>query len=96
MTTDVKWPGKVDKERVPFKLVFTDKDFIPTMKMELKEGANFTDDKADSTHYIINEAAARRIGYDQPVGATLDVWSRPTGKIIGVVKDFHNTNLHRR
>jgi hypothetical protein len=94
MTTGVKWPGKDEKEIVPFKLVFTDKDFLPTLKMELIEGSNFTDEKADSTHYIINEAAAKRIGLKNAVGAPLDVWESPSGKVIGVVKDFHNVNLH--
>lgn len=94
MTTGVKWPGKGENEKVPFKLVWTDKDFIPTMKMELVDGANFTDNKADSTNYIINETAAKRIGYKQAVGSPLDVWDSPSGKIIGVVKDFHNVNLH--
>jgi len=94
MTTGVKWPGKDDKDKIPFKVIWTDQDFIPTMKMELKEGSNFTGTSADSTHYIINEAASKRIGYDQPVGSSLDVWNSPSGKVIGVVKDFHNVNLH--
>ncbi len=94
MTTDVIWTGKGENEKMPFKLIFTDKDFIPTMKMELKEGSNFTDNNADTIHYIINEAAAKRIGYQQPVGAPLNIWNNPSGKIIGVVRDFHNVNLH--
>jgi putative ABC transport system permease protein len=94
MTTDLTWLGKNENEKVPFKLIFTDKDFIPTMKMELKEGSNFTDDTADTTHYIINEAAVKRLGYKQPIGAPLNIWNSPSGKIIGVVKDFHNVNLH--
>ncbi|MBS1506555.1 MAG: ABC transporter permease [Bacteroidetes bacterium] len=94
MTTGVKWPGKDEKDIVPFKLVFTDKDFLPTLKMELIEGSNFTDEKADSTHYIINEAAVKRIGLKNAIGASLNVWNSPSGKVIGVVKDFHNVNLH--
>jgi len=94
MTTGVKWPGK-GEEKVPFRLVWSDKDFIPTMKMELIEGSNFTDNKSDSTNYIINETAAKRIGYQRAVGSPLDVWNSPSGKVIGVVKDFHNVNLHQ-
>jgi ABC-type antimicrobial peptide transport system permease subunit len=96
MTTDVKWPGKNDAERVPFKLIFTDRDFLTTMKMELKEGSDFTNDKADSTNYIINETAAARLGYTNAIGAQLDVWNSPSGKVIGVVKDFHNQSLHNK
>ncbi len=94
MTTGVKWPGKDEKDIVPFKLIFTDKDFLSTMKMELIEGSNFTDEKADTVNYIINETAAKRIGYKDAIGAPLDVWNSPSGKVIGVVKDFHNVNLH--
>jgi len=94
MTTGVKWPGKGENEKVPFRLVWSDKDFIPTMKMELIEGSNFTNNKSDSTNYIINETAAKRIGYQRAVGSPLDVWNSPSGKVIGVVKDFHNVNLH--
>ncbi len=94
MTTGVKWQGKDEKDIVPFKLIFTDKDFLSTMKMELLEGSNFTNEKADSVNYIINETAAKRIGFKNAIGASLDVWDSPSGKVIGVVKDFHNVNLH--
>lgn len=96
MTTDVKWSGKNEAERVPFKLIFTDRDFLTTMKMELKEGSDFTNEKADSTNYIINETAAARLGYTNAIGAPLDVWNSPSGKVIGVVKDFHNQSLHSK
>lgn len=93
-TRDVVWSGKNPEESIPFKLIFTDKDFIPTLKFELLEGRNFVDNKSDTTNYIINEAAANIIGYKNPVGEYLSVWNSPTGKIIGVIKDFHNVNLH--
>jgi hypothetical protein len=93
-TRDVKWPGKPPEESIPFKLVFTDTDFIPTLKLELIEGRNFIDNKSDTTNYIINEAAASILGYKQPVGEPLDVWNSPSGKIVGVIRNFHNVNLH--
>jgi ABC-type antimicrobial peptide transport system permease subunit len=92
-TRDVVWSGKNPDESIPFKLIFTDKDFIPTLKFELLEGRNFIDNKSDTTNYIINEAAARIIGYKNPLGEYLSVWNSPTGKIIGIIKDFHNVNL---
>jgi ABC-type antimicrobial peptide transport system permease subunit len=92
-TRDVVWSGKNPEENIPFKLVFTDKDFIPTLKFELLEGRNFIDNKSDTTNYIINEAAARIIGYKNPIGEYLSVWNSPTGKIVGIIKDFHNVNL---
>lgn len=37
--------------------ISTDKDFIPTMQMEILEGSNFTGAPADSFHFILNETA---------------------------------------
>lgn len=94
VTSDVTWPGKSENDVVPFRMIMTDKDFIPTMQMQILDGSNFTDNQADSTHFIINETAARLIGFSEPVGSTLNVWGSTTGKVIGLVKDFHHANLH--
>jgi predicted permease len=94
MTTGVTWPNKPDGATIPFKLVGCDKDFITTIKMEIIAGRDFQDNVSDSTNYIINQAAAEVIGYDDPVGQPLNLWQNPSGKIIGVVKDFHNTSFN--
>jgi hypothetical protein len=47
------------------------------MKAELIEGRDFSPDFAsDSAGYIINEAAAKKIGYKNPVGSSLSFWER--------------------
>ncbi|MDR0364829.1 MAG: ABC transporter permease, partial [Bacteroidales bacterium] len=80
--------------------ISTDKDFIPTMGMELIAGENFTNSPADSAHFILNETAVRTIGFDDPVGQPFIFQPFPghpvheNGKIIGVVKDFHFKDLH--
>jgi len=73
-----------------------DRDFIPTMGMELAAGRNFSQDFGmDEKHsIIINETAARRYGWDDPIGKTITAYN-PYGRgvikqnVIGVVKDFH-------
>jgi hypothetical protein len=47
----------------------------------------------DSDAYVINETAAKRLGYADPIGKPLTMWGNK-GKIIGVVKDFHFSSLH--
>ena len=63
------------------------------LKIKIK-GRDFSKDYGtDSTNYLINEAAAKRIGYKDPVGQSITMWKKP-GKIIGVMEDFHFQSLH--
>jgi len=83
--------------------MFIDYDFIDTMKLEMSQGRGFSRefgaDQADT--FIINEAAARELGYspEEAVGKRLlrfrDVDKFEQGTIIGVVKDFHFKSLHQ-
>jgi len=78
-----------------------DTDFIPTMGIELLVGRNFSSElNTDQTRsVIINETAAKRFGWDNPVGKTIGELSDSGGfikrPVIGVVKDFHIESLHR-
>jgi putative ABC transport system permease protein len=92
-TTDPVWPDKPKDSVVPFGVLMCDKDFIPTIGMEVVEGRNFSDNyQMDSANYLVNETAARAMGLADPVGTELDMWNGK-GKIIGVVKDFHNQHF---
>jgi len=76
-----------------------DYDYIPTFKMEMAAGRNFSREMGtDPTQaFIINETAARRIGWKSPeeaVGKGFGYGQR-NGQIIGVVKDFHFESLHQ-
>jgi putative ABC transport system permease protein len=76
-----------------------DYDYIPTFKMEIVAGRNFSKEMGtDPTQaFIINETAARRIGWESPeeaVGKGFGYGQR-NGQIIGVVKDFHFESLHQ-
>jgi hypothetical protein len=47
---------------------------------------------------LINESAARMLGYASPqeaVGRNFDQWGRH-GKIIGVLKDYHYKSLQKK
>jgi len=69
-------------------------DFTSTMGLQLKEGRDFSRDfPGDSlSGFIINEAAAKFYGWDEPLGKSIQhaLWpGAPKGKVIGVLKDFN-------
>ncbi|MFD3001714.1 ABC transporter permease [Pontibacter toksunensis] len=76
-------------------VMFVDYDFIDVMGIGMKEGRNYSRDmKTDLKEgLIINEAAAKWLGWSDPVGKRMQMidWD---AKVIGVVKDFHVKSLH--
>jgi putative ABC transport system permease protein len=72
-----------------------DYDFVPTMGMQLAAGRNFSKDfPSDSLGVLLNEAAAKEMGWDEAVDKTL-AFSH-VGKayrVLGVVKSFNFESL---
>jgi putative ABC transport system permease protein len=74
-----------------------DYDFIQQYGLKLLAGRGFsTAFTSDSTKaFVINETAAKSLGYlrpDEAIGKRFSQWGR-TGQIVGVVKDFHFQSL---
>jgi len=77
--------------------VFVDFDFINQYKMKIVAGRGFSKEFGTDTTkaLVVNEAAVKALGYSSPsqiIGKNFDQYGR-TGKIIGVVKDFHYQGL---
>jgi len=84
---------------------YADRYYIPTMKMQMAAGRNFSQDfLSDSAAVIVNETAARLLGFKDPLNKIL---YRPNGSaenngtyptqayhIIGVLKDFNFSSMH--
>jgi len=76
-----------------------DYDYLETMGMELKSGRNFSKEfRTDSVGLIVNEAAVKQMGFDEPLGEIIGTFVSMEGdiqglKIVGVVKDFHYQTL---
>lgn len=73
-----------------------DENFITTLDLKLEEGRGFDTRFNDSLSVVINEAAARQIGWENPIGSMIRY---PGGKmesykVIGVLKDFNLESLH--
>ncbi len=97
--------GMDPDDNASIKIVTVDWDFFSTMKNRIVKGRAFDrsygSDEADA--FIINEAAVKFIGWDNPVGkwfqtVTLDSagvnWVEREGTVIGVAEDFYFESLH--
>lgn len=70
-----------------------DTRFVPALGLDIIAGRNFQDDTGlgDSCSVILNEAAVRAIGWENPIGK----WMRYPGnrnqrfQVVGVMRDFH-------
>ena len=88
-----------DIQKTNLDLYFVDFDYINQYQLKIVAGRAFSRDfKTDSTQaMVINESAARSLGYSSPkeaVGRNYSQWGSK-GKIIGVLKDFHYKSLQQ-
>jgi putative ABC transport system permease protein len=93
--------GFTEKQSQLLEIFWIDQDYFPTLGMEIAQGRNFSLEFGTdaSSAVIINQTAARRYGWENPVGKTIRApgdeimkWEKYT--VVGVVKDFHRTSLH--
>lgn len=82
-----------------------DTDYIPTLGMEIIEGRNFSEDRgADENTVILNEALAKRFGFEEPLGEVITTFTQKQDgsfdtenllefTVIGIVKNFHFRSL---
>jgi len=79
-----------------------DYNYIPTLGMQLALGRNFSKEYGtDSSGVILNETAAKTLGWSQnALGHTIsnsdNEGHKMTYRVIGVVKDFHFKSMHER
>ncbi len=71
--------------------IAVDADFPQVMDIPVVEGRGFRDDFESEavTPVLINQTAARALGWEEPIGKTFPCCFRPTPRVIGVVSDFH-------
>lgn len=70
-----------------------DDEWLQTMNIRLVAGRNFDRTRAeDQENFIINQALAKKMGWDDPIGKIFYRDGKHT--VIGVVSDFHFTPLH--
>ena len=81
-------------DSVRFNYIGIDEDMLSVYNIKLLKGENFAGTAAeDSLHILINQAAAKVIDYEDPVGRLLNI-EGVEYKIMGVVSDFNFESLH--
>jgi len=106
--SDSGWDTDLLEEPVISRLFAVNFDFIDTYEIEMVAGRAFDNNQSTDKNFkvLINEAAARKIGYtdmNEAIGGKMHVdWiaentdSTATGTIIGVMKDFHFQSLKNK
>lgn len=99
-TPQVAMGDSVVLTNVVLKMISTDHEFFNTYAIGVAAGRTFSKEipSDDSLAFVINEAAAREIGWENQhdgVGKEFS-YGGTTGQLIGIVKDFHFESLHQR
>lgn len=90
-------------EKVTIPTIVVGHDYFETLEAEIVAGRAFSQDfeSDDRNAYVLNEAAVKFLGTEDPIGAKLtgsaftgSQWSRKEAKVVGIVRDFHFTSLH--
>ncbi len=91
---DISWEGKEPQSDFIIYQLGVDSEFINTYGLKIIDGRGFSSDfGTDSLNYILNETAVLSMNLNDPIGKRITYRGRE-GRIVGVVKDFHQTSLH--
>jgi putative ABC transport system permease protein len=83
-------------ESITLNICMCDEGYLETMGLEMVEGRFFSREfSTDAKAMVINEAAAKLIGWDDPIGKTISFSKEDTFTVVGVVKDYHYESLHQ-
>ena len=95
-TSAAEWEGKKKGQRISIGLAMVDFDAFETFQVKISKGRKFQKEfTSDATEaYIVNETAAKAMGMQDPIGKKFS-WNQRDGRIIGVVRDFHNISLRQ-
>ena len=95
ITTTNTW--KVQGQGKPMRIINTDPEYVDFMGLELIEGRNLSwDRRTDMARaYVINQEAAKLLGFESPVGQTVRA-NFGESRIIGIIKDYHYNSLQNK
>jgi putative ABC transport system permease protein len=94
-TSNITRVGGAQKSSYNYYLYGVDADFVPVMGIKMAAGRNFIAGASDKNEVLINEEAARLLGFtsaEAAVGSKLNFWGgQPV--IAGVMKNYHQLSL---
>lgn len=91
-----EWDGHNPEEELLVYRNWVDSNFLSFYNIPIIQGRGFSEDYKDieEKEYILNEAAVKAIGWDDPIGKRFGFGADEVGIVVGVVKDFHFAPLH--
>lgn len=90
-----QWEGKDPNMQDNIFRGAIDYDFGKVVQWTIKEGRDFSEDfPSDSSAMILNEAAVKYMGFDDPLGQMVTAYGR-TYTVIGVVEDMITQSLYQ-
>jgi ABC-type antimicrobial peptide transport system permease subunit len=93
----MNWEGKAPGFDLVPTIMTADADFTKIFPVQLTEGRWFQPDNIQDEHnYILNETSARQLGLHQPYVGKWFAFMNDTGHIVGIVKDFHFQDYHKK
>jgi len=99
-TDAADWEGRKPEEKINMEIHAVDFEYDDVFGLELVEGRYFSREFATDAEeaIVLNQTAVRRMGIEDPLGKRFDCPlpfdSDRSGRIIGVVKDFHFRSLY--
>ena len=97
--SDVSVVGNSLHPEVEMKNFFVGYDFVDVLGLQITQGRNFSREHAtdNTAAFILNQTAAKSLGIQHPIGTELhNNWGNKTGKVVGIVKDFHFKSFHEQ
>jgi putative ABC transport system permease protein len=73
-------------------------DFVKTLGIKITKGRDFQQDMPSDTltGVLVNETFVKRMGWSEAIGKKVELGNASTvrGKVIGVMKDYHQTGMY--
>jgi len=90
------WEGHNPEEKLLFYRNRVSSNFLDFYNIPVIQGRGFSREFADKDGqaYILNEAAVKTIGWENPIGQSFGFGEDKKGIVVGVIKDFHFAPLH--
>ena len=101
---EMVWVASIDyegrSEQIPPTMTFLeiDNDFVKTYGVKLNTGYLPGDTACPyiGTPFLLNESAARKLGWENPVGKRFSNYPVKDGFVSGIIEDFHFKSLHEK
>jgi putative ABC transport system permease protein len=73
-----------------------DHDFTETLGIKILQGRDFQQDMPSDTltGVVVNETFVKRMGWAEPVGKKVTLGNFINGRVIGVMRDYHQTGMY--